>query len=112
VQGSLLSSGHRGSSWPRPITELERADRAGYLVIKRVLDLVVAMLAILILSPLLIAIAVAIKLDSRGPVIFAQERVRGRRSRGRGGWVWQIEPFTLYKFRTMTAHADNGIILD
>jgi lipopolysaccharide/colanic/teichoic acid biosynthesis glycosyltransferase len=112
VQGSLLSSGHRGSSWPRPITELERADRAGYLVIKRILDLVVAMLAILILSPLLIAIAVAIKLDSRGPVIFAQERVRGRRSRGRGGWVWQIEPFTLYKFRTMTAHADHAIHMD
>jgi len=112
VQGALLSPGHHGSSRARPITELAHADRASYHVIKRTLDLVVASLAILLLSPLLVAIAVAIKVSSRGPVIFAQERARGRRSKGPDGWVWQIEPFTLYKFRTMTVDADHAIHKD
>ncbi|MGA0610323.1 sugar transferase [Caldimonas sp. KR1-144] len=57
---------------------------------KRVFDLVVAGLAMLLLSPLLFAIAAAIKLDSPGPVFFRQERV------GRGG-----APFRIHKFRTM-----------
>jgi exopolysaccharide biosynthesis polyprenyl glycosylphosphotransferase len=57
---------------------------------KRALDVVGAGVAILLLSPLLAAIAVAIKLDSRGPVLFRQRRS------GRGG-----EFFTLLKFRSM-----------
>ena len=112
MQESLLSSGYRGSGWVRPITGLAHSDRDIYHVVKRIIDVVVATLAILVLCPLLVAIAVAIKVGSRGPVIFAQERVRGRRSRGPGGWVWQIEPFTLYKFRTMTADADHAIHQD
>jgi lipopolysaccharide/colanic/teichoic acid biosynthesis glycosyltransferase len=59
----------------------------------RVLDLLGACLLLLILSPLLLVVAVAIKLDSRGPVIFWQRRV------GRG-----LAPFRVAKFRTM----DNG----
>jgi lipopolysaccharide/colanic/teichoic acid biosynthesis glycosyltransferase len=51
---------------------------------------VIAAVALLLLSPLLAAIALAIKLDSRGPVFFRQERV------GRGG-----APFRIHKFRTM-----------
>jgi lipopolysaccharide/colanic/teichoic acid biosynthesis glycosyltransferase len=60
------------------------------LVLKRGIDVVVACLALLGLLPLLLVIAVMIRLDSRGPVIFTQQRI------GRGG-----QPFTLYKFRTM-----------
>ena len=63
---------------------------------KRVFDLVVAALALLLLSPLLLAIGLAIRLDSPGPVFFRQERV------GRGG-----RPFRIHKFRTMV-HAPAG----
>ena len=56
----------------------------------RLLSVVAALLAIVITAPLLAVIAVAIKLDSRGPVLFAQRRVG-----------LQGRPFTLWKFRTM-----------
>jgi lipopolysaccharide/colanic/teichoic acid biosynthesis glycosyltransferase len=62
---------------------------------KRLFDLVLAGLGLIVLSPLLLAIAVWIKLDSTGPVFFRQERV------GRGG-----RPFRIHKFRTMVADAD------
>ena len=57
---------------------------------KRALDVMGALLALLVLSPILIVIAIAIKIDSRGPVLFRQSRT------GRGGRY-----FTLYKFRSM-----------
>lgn len=61
---------------------------------KRLFDLVVASLALLVLSPLLLLLAVMVKLDSPGPVFFRQERV-GRHGR----------PFRIHKFRTMVAEA-------
>lgn len=61
---------------------------------KRALDLVLASLGLLLLAPLLLLIALAIKLDSAGPVLFRQERV------GRYG-----RPFRIHKFRTMVADA-------
>jgi lipopolysaccharide/colanic/teichoic acid biosynthesis glycosyltransferase len=62
---------------------------------KRLFDLVVAFLALLVFSPLLIAIAVWVKLDSPGPVFY-----RGARA-GRGN-----KPFGIYKFRSMVMNAD------
>jgi exopolysaccharide biosynthesis polyprenyl glycosylphosphotransferase len=59
-------------------------------VAKRTLDVTFSPLALIVLSPLLLAIAIAIKLDSKGPVLFVQRRS------GRGGTF-----FTLYKFRSM-----------
>jgi len=61
---------------------------------KRLFDLLGAALGLLLLSPLMLAIAVAIKLDSRGPVFFRQQRV------GRHG-----VPFRIHKFRSMVADA-------
>ncbi|HXA55261.1 MAG TPA: sugar transferase, partial [Solirubrobacteraceae bacterium] len=63
--------------------------------VKRAFDLVGASLGLLAVAPLFAAVAVAIKLDSRGPVFFRQRRV------GRHG-----EPFELLKFRTMIDGAD------
>ncbi len=63
--------------------------------IKRVFDLVGASCGLLAMAPLVIAFAVVIKLDSRGPVFFRQRRV------GRHG-----EHFSLFKFRTMVQNAD------
>ncbi len=65
------------------------------LFVKRSFDLVVASLGMLAISPLMLAIAIAIKLDSRGPVFFRQCRV------GRHG-----QHFGLFKFRTMVPNAD------
>jgi exopolysaccharide biosynthesis polyprenyl glycosylphosphotransferase len=64
------------------------------LALKRIIDLLVAVPAIVLLSPLFLAIAIAIVVDSRGPVVIAQLRagLRGR-------------PFRMYKFRTMVADA-------
>ena len=64
-------------------------------MLKRALDLAGATAGIVLGAPLLLACAIAIKLDSRGPVLFRQRRI------GRGG-----EPFTLLKFRTMVVDAD------
>ena len=66
---------------------------------KRLFDLLGATLALLLLSPLLLAAALAVKLDSRGPVFYRQQRV------GRYG-----VPFAIHKFRTM-AHGSSGLPL-
>jgi lipopolysaccharide/colanic/teichoic acid biosynthesis glycosyltransferase len=58
----------------------------------RVLDIVVAGLALLVLSPLLLVVAILVRRDSRGPAIFRQERI-GR----------DLKPFRVAKFRTMRA---------
>jgi len=57
---------------------------------KRAFDLVVALLGLLLLSPLMVIAALLVKLDSIGPIFFKQERM------GRG-----FRPFFIYKFRTM-----------
>jgi exopolysaccharide biosynthesis polyprenyl glycosylphosphotransferase len=64
-------------------------------LLKRAMDLLGAGLGLLVLSPLLAIAAIAIKLDSRGPVLFRQQRI-GRRGRR----------FTLIKFRTMVRDAE------
>jgi len=68
------------------------------LLIKRIFDFVASGLGIIILSPVLLASAIMIKLTSRGPVFFRQERLglAGRR-------------FTLYKFRTMRIGAQDEL---
>lgn len=67
----------------------------GGMVAKRILDVVVSAVALIVLAPVFAAVAVAIKLDSNGPVLFAQERVGFNRRR-----------FRLYKFRTMVPNAE------
>ena len=66
----------------------------GYLKVKRVIDTIVAAIALVILAPFLALVGILIKLDSRGPALFTQARMR------QGG-----STFTIYKFRTMTADA-------
>ena len=61
---------------------------------KRLFDLLGAAVALLLLAPLLLAVALAIRIDSPGPVFFRQQRV------GRHG-----VPFNIHKFRTMAADA-------
>lgn len=78
-----------------------------YLIAKRWMDIIVASALLIFFSPLMLAIAVLIKLDSPGPVIFSQERV-GAKVRGKGGKrSWEASAFTVYKFRTMYHNADS-----
>ncbi|MEJ5250510.1 MAG: exopolysaccharide biosynthesis polyprenyl glycosylphosphotransferase [Chthonomonadetes bacterium] len=74
-----------------PVIELPR----GYRIAKRVLDVTVASVALILLAPLMLLIAIAIKLDSPGPVLFRQVRI------GRGG-----KPFWFFKFRSMVKNAE------
>ena len=71
------------------------APRARYAIVKRMMDIPIALIALLLLSPLMLAIAFAIKVDSAGPVLFRQTRV-GREGR----------TFTMYKFRSMRMDAE------
>jgi lipopolysaccharide/colanic/teichoic acid biosynthesis glycosyltransferase len=68
------------------------------MAIKRVLDLLGSSLLLLLLAPVFALIALAIKIDSRGPVFFRQERV------GQGG-----KPFTMVKFRSMDDGAETRL---
>ena len=67
-----------------------------YFVIKRILDVILAIIMIVLLSPLILIIACAIKINSKGPVIFKQGRL------GKNG-----KEFVIYKFRTMIESAEN-----
>jgi undecaprenyl-phosphate galactose phosphotransferase/putative colanic acid biosynthesis UDP-glucose lipid carrier transferase len=75
-----------------PLTKLERA-------LKRVIDLGIASVLLVVLSPLLVVVAVAVKLDSPGPAIFRQRR------RGFNG-----REFYIYKFRSMHVLEDGPVI--
>jgi exopolysaccharide biosynthesis polyprenyl glycosylphosphotransferase len=66
--------------------------------LKRIIDVVVSLIVLILLLPAFLAIAIAVKLSSRGPVFYSHERI------GRYG-----KPFTIYKFRSMYSDAEaNG----
>lgn len=66
-----------------------------YLFIKRFIDIISSLLGLIVLSPLLIIVSILIKVDSKGPIFFSQERVglRGKH-------------FKMYKFRSMVINAE------
>lgn len=65
------------------------------LVVKRVFDLVLATLLLILLSPIFLILSIMIKLDSKGPVMFRQVRI-----------TTNGKKFRIYKFRTMVNNAD------
>ena len=83
-------------------TEVEKIDtdllprKPFYHAFKRLFDVTSCSLALVVLSPVMLVVAFAIKVDSPGPVIYSQERL------GKGG-----KPFKLYKFRSMSVSAEN-----
>jgi lipopolysaccharide/colanic/teichoic acid biosynthesis glycosyltransferase len=102
----------RHTAWQRPFQAAVLTggrDRALYFRCKRWLDVVLATLLLVLVSPLMLLIAVLIKLDTPGPVIFVQERVGARRRRRDGRTVWDIRNFPFYKFRSMIQDADPSI---
>lgn len=85
------------------------AKRESYYVFKRVLDIVIASLMLLFLSPIFILIALTIVLYSPGPVFFVQERVGAKRQRCGNRTYWQRVNFRCYKFRTMRIDTDSSL---
>lgn len=71
------------------------AQPRGLEILRRSFDLVVSLALILLFSPVLIAVAAAVRLDSRGPALFRQRRVG-----------YMEREFTLFKFRSMRVDAD------
>jgi lipopolysaccharide/colanic/teichoic acid biosynthesis glycosyltransferase len=77
------------------LIQLQRYRR--YMVIKRLFDIIMAMAGLLVLAPLMVVVAVLIKIESKGPAIFIQSRV------GEGG-----REFKMYKFRSMVQNAESN----
>lgn len=67
-----------------------------YLVFKRFCEIILSLVALVVLSPIMLVTAIAIKLESKGPVIFKQERI------GKDAKV-----FKIYKFRSMCVGAEH-----
>jgi Undecaprenyl-phosphate glucose phosphotransferase len=72
------------------------AERSGYLLAKRILDLSLSIAGLVALAPLMTAVAIAIKLDSPGPVFFRQRR-----------HGYMNEEIVVWKFRSMRAEASD-----
>jgi Undecaprenyl-phosphate glucose phosphotransferase len=76
----------------RPLTTVQ-------LIEKRLFDLALASLALVVLAPLFAIVALLVKLDGKGPVFFSQRR-----------YGFNQEPFRIHKFRTMTTMEDNAAL--
>ncbi len=95
VQSEL---GLPASTATRPLAQTKEGVRSLdlYPVLKRLLDVVIASVLLLVLAPVMAAVAIAIRLDTPGPIVFRQARVgKNRRT------------FTFYKFRSMYHNADH-----
>lgn len=69
-----------------------------YRALKRITDIILSIIALILLSPVFLIIAVIIRIDSKGPIFFKHKRV------GKNG-----KPIYIYKFRTMYDHAEDMI---
>jgi lipopolysaccharide/colanic/teichoic acid biosynthesis glycosyltransferase len=87
------------------------------LAVKRGLDVLLALTASIALLPIALVIAIAIRLESRGPILYTQQRVGLDRRRHPGlrphGGPRRVRtgygrPFTMYKFRSMVCDAETG----
>ncbi|TKB91080.1 MAG: sugar transferase [Nitrospira sp.] len=81
-----------------PELHVQQDSIARFQMLKRTMDILCSLGLLLLLSPLLLAIAGLVKLSSRGPVLFHQMRI-GQ----------MLKPFMMCKFRSMHANADHGI---
>lgn len=105
-----------GADWQTGSWEADDiAEASPYHQKKRLLDVVLASIALLMLLPVFLVVAIAVRLDSRGSILYAQERVGLDRRRGKGATPIRGnrrklhsygKPFTIYKFRSMVADAE------
>lgn len=88
--------------------EVTARDRLYYRA-KRLFDFVVATLLVLLLAPLLVILAIVVKLDTPGPVIYRQRRVGSRRIDLGSHFSWELAEFDFLKFRTMRCDGETSL---
>lgn len=97
--GMLPNSTEHEDVWGVPLVRFRRSGlRRSSRILKRAVDLVVSGVATILLSPLLLALALAVRLTSKGPILFRQTRI------GQDG-----KEFELLKFRTMEVNDDSNV---
>jgi len=87
--------GYIDGRWLLSRDDLQGVVSRSYLQFKRVFDVIVSLLLIILCFPVFVIISIAIKIESKGKVIFSQERLGVNR-----------QPFICYKFRTMVENAE------
>jgi exopolysaccharide biosynthesis polyprenyl glycosylphosphotransferase len=102
IMGTLLDLSHTKMTVEyldgEPLLTLYMGPHDGFLLrIKRIIDIIISILALTLLAPLFVIIGILIKIDSRGPIFFVQERV---------GYNKRL--FAFYKFRTMKSDAEKS----
>jgi len=105
--GEVTSS---DQSWglPQHVLNVRPRTAAATRPSQRILNVIVAIVGLIVTAPLMLLIALLVKLTSAGPILYTQTRVGIDRRRGSGGnWRRSVDYggrlFTIYKFRTMTA---------
>lgn len=83
---------------PKVKKTIKKTNIKNYIQIKRALDIIIASIGLIVLSPIFLILAILIKIDSKGSVLFAHTRM------GKNG-----EKFKMYKFRTMYENAQEMI---
>ncbi len=118
VSGTRTARSTPREHWLRLVEDVAdpMVPRARSEALSRALNFSLALIALLLLSPILLLIAVAVKLTSRGPVLYSQTRIGIDRRWGRGriaeadarrGHDLGGRVFTIYKFRTMCVNAEH-----
>ena len=95
ISHSIKARSPKSAKSPLPLEQLYTQNIPFW---KRISDIIGAVIGFLIFSPLILAVAIAIKLTSKGPIFFVQERTGQNLSR-----------FKMYKFRTMIEEADQQL---
>lgn len=88
-------SGRRRLERAAPVLSMSHTSRAELLAVKRAMDVAGAAALLVLLAPVMIGVAILIKLTSKGPVLFAQDR-----------YGYMKRKFRMFKFRTMVADAE------
>lgn len=100
-------NGERGEVWPdasfAPVLPVSR----GYLITKRLLDIVGALLGLILLFPLFLLLALLVRLDSSGPVFYRRRVLAQQPYRPES-----LEEFDAFKFRTMIPNAEEYLLAD
>jgi len=81
----------------RKVPNVNRNNLGFYYIVKRVIDIILSLVALVFATPIIAVVGAAIKLESEGPIIYKQERV------GLGG-----KPFVIYKLRSMYIDAEKN----
>jgi lipopolysaccharide/colanic/teichoic acid biosynthesis glycosyltransferase len=118
---TLMHGGRNSGSVPRPVAEhvsgsaarREGARATPAELIRHGVNVMLAAVALIVVSPVMLVVAVLVKLTSRGPILYTQTRVgldrrqdRGSDDNHRRALDMGGKPFTIYKFRTMYVDAE------